>query len=301
MSKKKKILLITVVSIVLFIGIAYAYLTQSLSSNVQVTIPNYAPLCKKATVPHIETCQSDSSFGCRKDGYNEYSPINYGNLSSNSGTLKSGDAFDCDVNGDGTYDHVTERFYYITDLSDDSNVAVLMYYSTVYGGVANKTTTYFYGTYTGGPITARAQLPKTSQWTNVTLVKGTQRIRAENDYTSVIIDSKTYGFPQSFSYSGYAARLITYQEINSACQGDLTLVGSLKDCNYLLEGTLYSNTANTMTHIITQTPVSTKENMVYEIGVLNRYLPTMGASNSTSGAMSSAKPVIEVPKSRIVY
>lgn len=40
-----------------------------------------------------------------------------------------GDAFDCNVNGDGTYNQVTESFYYVTDL--DSNTVVLVYYNNV--------------------------------------------------------------------------------------------------------------------------------------------------------------------------
>ena len=41
--------------------------------------------------------------------------IEYGNLGKSGDDPISGDAFDCDVNGDGIYDSETERFYYITD------------------------------------------------------------------------------------------------------------------------------------------------------------------------------------------
>ena len=37
----------------------------------------------------------------------------YGRLGSGS-TLTVGDAFDCDVNGDGTFDSTNERFYYVS-------------------------------------------------------------------------------------------------------------------------------------------------------------------------------------------
>lgn len=300
MSKKKKILLITVVAIILFIRIAYAYLSQYLSSNVKVTVPNYQPLCQRANSPHTETCERTSS-GCYADGFSQHTGINYGQFSSTrTGVLKSGAAFNCDINGDGTYNTATERFYYVTDLDTDNNVAVLVYYSTVYGGEVNKANSYLYGTFTGGPTTARAQLPKTSQWTNVTLAKTSKRIRAENDYTSVMLNTQRYNFPQSFSYSGYAARLITYQEINKACGGTITSTGGLKNCNYLLEGTIYTNSNNKITHILTQTPTSTSNIMTYAIDVSSRRMASLPLT-SQSGVVSSVKPVIEVPKSRMVY
>ena len=72
-------------------------------------------ICKRATVLHTEECtQTDGSMFCSGAGYTANgskgtSTITYGNLGT-SGTLSSGDAFDCDVNGDGTYDPSTERF-----------------------------------------------------------------------------------------------------------------------------------------------------------------------------------------------
>ena len=54
-------------------------------------------------------------MGYRPDGVMGTSTITYGKLGT-QGILSSGDAFDCDVNGDGIYDATTERFYYVTDL-----------------------------------------------------------------------------------------------------------------------------------------------------------------------------------------
>ena len=56
----------------------------------------------------------------------------FGNRIVTQKTLKSGDAFDCDVNGDKTYDSETERFYYVTDMNDST--AVLIYYNNVEKG-----------------------------------------------------------------------------------------------------------------------------------------------------------------------
>ena len=69
-------------------------------------------ICKRATVLHTEECKKTSTtYDCSGAGYTTSgskgtSTITYGNLGTN-GTLSSGDAFDCDVNGDGEYDSET--------------------------------------------------------------------------------------------------------------------------------------------------------------------------------------------------
>ena len=72
-------------------------------------------ICKRATTLHTEKCtQTDGSMFCSGAGYTASgskgtSTITYGNLGT-KGSLNSGDAFDCDVNGDGEYNSDTERF-----------------------------------------------------------------------------------------------------------------------------------------------------------------------------------------------
>ena len=302
MTKKKKIILSIALVTILCVGIAYAYLTNTISSNVQVTVDKYKPLCKRASSSHTETCIRTAG-GCNLDGITQNSEINYGKTftglsESPVDSLNNGDAFDCDVNGDGTYDAETERFYYITDLENDSKTAVLVYYSTVYGGVADQTTSYLYGSYTAGPTTARAQLPTTSQWKNVTLVKPTKRIRTRSDWTTYTIATETtFHFNQSFSYEGYAARLLTYQEIAAACS-ELTSAGGLKNCNYLLEETNYSGATNKITHILIQTPSSGTSSRVEAIDVSNSKIVDISLGKEGS-VISSVKPAIEVPKARM--
>ena len=112
-------------------------------------------ICKRATTLHTEECtQTDATNYCSGVGYTTSgskgtSTIKYGNLGT-SGTLTSGDAFDCDVNGDGVYDSNTERFYYVSDYyntstkSFESDTAVLIYYNNVSSGNSNNKTTYAY-------------------------------------------------------------------------------------------------------------------------------------------------------------
>ena len=94
-------------------------------------------ICKRATALHTEECtQTDSQYYCSGAGYTASgskgtSTITYGNLGT-SGILKTGDAFDCDVNDDGVYDSSVERFYYVTDIN--GTTAVLIYYNNVNAG-----------------------------------------------------------------------------------------------------------------------------------------------------------------------
>ena len=128
----------------------------------QASTTKTTAMCKRATTLHKEVCtNSDSTKYCQADGYTLNSEIEYGSLGT-KGTLTSGDAFDCDVNGDGKYDPETERFYYVSDVTNgittDNDTAVLIYYSNVSGGVPSNKTTYAYYDSANenwhGPVTA---------------------------------------------------------------------------------------------------------------------------------------------------
>ena len=133
---------------------------------------------KKETL-HTEKCeQTDSTYYCSGAGF-AGKTITYGTVPEKE--LKSGDAFDCDVNGDGTYDENTERFYYVTD--KDDSTAVLIYYNNVSKGQPSKNATYAYDTSKEnwhGPRTAIEELPSTSEWRNVSLKNSVRAILNEN-------------------------------------------------------------------------------------------------------------------------
>ena len=86
----------------------------------QVT-PTAKTICKRATTLHTEECNNGR---CVSDGYGVNgsmgtATITYGNLGT-EGTLTSGDAFDCDVNGDGVYDSATEKCDYVAVIDNTS-------------------------------------------------------------------------------------------------------------------------------------------------------------------------------------
>ena len=150
-------------------------------------------ICKRARTLHSETCTSSSTTGyCTAGG----TSITYGQL-GNTGVLTSGDAFDCDVNGDGNYDPETERFYYVTDLESDSNIA------------GDGTEYNSNGTNYDGPITASSSLPTTTAWPKVTLYNNPAQIYNFNGGITVEY-SGTHTLPK-YKYTT-AARLLTYQE-----------------------------------------------------------------------------------------
>ena len=216
-------------------------------------------VCKRATILHTEICSNTyTSSHCSGDGYTASGSmgttiITYGNLGT-TGVLTTGDAFDCDVNGDGVYDSATERFYYVSDMTNgittDTNTAVLIYYNNVSGGVASSSTAYAYdesGSNNNGPVTAIKQLPTTSQWKNVSLTNTTRSITNENGGNT----TDAGNLPTAFSYEGYAARLLTAQEVSTGCGftvGSYYTVGKLSSkCKYLMENTTYYSTSSSKT------------------------------------------------------
>ena len=260
-------------------------------------------MCKRATTLHKEVCtNSSTSSYCQADGYALNSQIEYGSLGT-KGTLASGDAFDCDVNGDGTYDPATERFYYVSDatngITTDSNTAVLIYYNNVSAGVSSNSTTYAYDSSNKnyyGPRTAIKQLPTTSQWkTRLTNTK--RQITAREGTTSTNESSLPV-----FSYEGYAARLLTYQEVYNGCYDGTTNITSTKGlstrCSFLMENTKYSNESNKAYGEWLESPRANSYSNVWRVHCTSRCVSNIIA-NYTSH--SGVRPAIEVPKSNISY
>ena len=177
------------------------------------TIP---ALCRRATKLHTDTCARTDNGGCNKAGYSDNGSygtktIVYGNTSGE--TLTSGDAFDCDVNGDGVYDADNERFYYIRT-NDDK--AVMIFYSNYEGEDGVQTiSNYEYDEVID-------KLPTTEQWTNV-----------------------------ATTYDTKAARLLQVDDVVVACGVQPGSTTIMKNCDYILENTSFKvvNTSITRTGI----------------------------------------------------
>ena len=289
--------------------INYTMLTKE-KSDTPIT-PEKKVICKRATTLHTEECtQTDSNLYCSGAGYTESgskgtSTITYGNLGT-SGTLSSGDAFDCDVNGDGTYDSNTERFYYVSDYyntstkSSESDTAVLVYYNNVSAGNPSNSATYAYdssGENWHGPRTAITELPTTSQWNNVSLKSTTRSILSENG------GNTTSGgtLPNNFSYAGYSARFLTIQEVRKATGNNNIPTwnsGELDSFTYLLENTKFSSNSNVAYALWLENARSDNFEPVWFIYSKYRYVSTGTASNIND---LGVRPAIEVSKTNIEY
>ena len=281
--------------------INYTMLTKE-KSNTPVT-PEKKVICKRATTLHTEECtQTDATYYCSVAGYTTSgskgtTTITYGNLGT-GGTLTSGDAFDCDVNGDGTYDSNTERFYYVTDMNDTT--AVLIYYNNVSTGNPSNTKNYAYdssGENWHGPRTAIAQLPTTSQWTNVRLTNDVRSIT-----TNIGGNTTTGGTtPSNFSYTGYAARLLTIEEVRQGT-GLTSIptwkVGELDNFTYLLENTKFASNSNSAWAWWLENSLSDYSTDAWAVSGGTRNVGNITVTN-TSGL--SVRPAIEVLKTNIEY
>ena len=278
------------------------------SRNVNITI-NEDTVCKRAIKLHTEICPSGSSSGyCNgKYGNSRETEITYGNCGT-IGTLKDGDAFTCDVNGDSIFDEESERFYYLGNYYDpdtnsyNSDIGVLIYYNNVIDGIADNSTGKRYHSTSSnyyGPTELVSNLPTVNQWSNVSLVNSNRQILNENIYM-IYGEQKKLAFNKNlpiFDYSGYAARFVTVDEMVTACGIMNSSVGELDDCNYVFENTAYTNSSLLM-GVWTETPRSGNTSDVWAIFPYDRDLYHVSAQNPSQ---FGARPVIEVPKTKISY
>lgn len=276
--------------------------------------------CVRAIEKHTEECTNTSTGFCYEDGYTiggseNTKTIEYGKLGKNGENPESGDIFNCDVNGDGTYDSETERFYYITDFTttDNKQYGVLIYYSNTaldnngyaipdgseacYIAYDSNNTNY------NGPITAINNLPTINEWINIRLSSNTRAILNEDGKDTSASGSKKY--PEAFDYSKnvngtivpLAARMLTYQEVITVCGPTPSTRGYLKNCNYLLEKTRYSSSTIKPFGFWLETPTKSNSTYPYSLGATSR---TMAFNTEAQTATSrGVRPVIEVLKTDI--
>ena len=263
--------------------INYTMLTKE-KSNTTIT-PEKKIICKRATILHTDGIHT------------------FGNLGT-SGTLTSGDAFDCDVNGDGVYDSNTERFYYVSDYyntstkSFESDISVLIYYNNVNAGNPDNSKLYAYdssGENFHGPRTAIKELPTTSQWSNISLKNTTRSILNESG------SGTTTGgtLPNDFSYVEYAARFLTVQETNIACKTNgVWDNGKLNSCIYMLENTSYESNNIVNSGYWLENALSSDAGGVWTIYSANVYIDNYYVSYTGDFGV---RPAIEVSKANMEY
>ena len=273
--------------------------------------PTWKPICKRADVKtlHTETCTQTSDY-CYAAGYkegNKGTTIKYGNETTTAKKLNSGDAFDCDVNGDGKYDSQTERFYYVSKLNGDetSNIAVLIYYNNTTNVIPDNTSSSLIAYHSSninnlGPVTGVVNLPTVKQWSNVKLSNITRQITNQKGGTTT-----TTGNITSFTYKNtngvaYAGRLLTVQEVNSACKITVGSYkpGELDSCNYLMENTKFSSSAMGTSDYWLESPHASYSDHVWLVNGHSRFV---GSNFATISGRFGVRPAIEILESDISY
>ncbi|MDD2433611.1 MAG: hypothetical protein PHX01_08050 [Clostridia bacterium] len=146
-----------------------------------------------------------------------------------------------------------------------------------------------------GPRTATTALPTTSQWTNISLKSIPRQILTEPGKES----TNGEDLPK-FDYLGYAARLITAQEINRGCG---ILVGShndgeLEPCNYFMENTKYESNERGTHGYWLETPIDSFMHYVWYVNGNYRKLYYSRVYNDSGYGV---RPAIEILKSDISY
>lgn len=257
---------------------------QEITSNI---------VCKRATTLHTDKCLiEDEESGCRAVNYNLNDTIIYGTCGT-IGTLTAGDAFDCDVDGNGTYDE-DERFYYVSpkDGEENSKYAKFIYYKSLQNNKYNEELINYLG-----PKNLLNYLPSTDIWPKVELTNnGVRQLKTINE--KIKMDDGT-SIP-IFTYTGRAARLLTSNEINYDCEPDnssigFTAKGYLSKCEFLLEDTLFSNLSNNSAWYLENINPSLT-NIGYT--VFGPYVSLGGVGIDNKGFV---RPAIEVSLKNIAY
>ena len=265
-------------------------------------------ICKRARRLHTTICDyKDKDNYCSGEGYTESgryltNQITYGNHGTN-GKLSSGDAFDCDVNGDHKFDSETERFYYVSDyfnthtLSYESDTATLIYYTNVSSGKPDSTKLTPYDSNnlnTNGPLTAYLELPKEEDWPNVSLKETKRQIMGYDSSTSTFNTELS-----EFDYSGYAARLLTSQEAAKSSRISSNIISEryVLTANYLFENTNYS-TDNTIHGYWLETVDQTSNNRSC---ILYPKYRNCNKINTSMAKEAGVRPVIDVSIDKIYY
>ena len=186
----------------------------------------------------------------------------------------------------------------------DDSTAVLIYYNNVEKGKPSNSKLVAYdksGENWHGPRTAIEELPSTSEWRNVSLKNTFRSISAISSNGEETNKTEGGTIPDSFSYAGKAARLLTIQEVRKAT-GNKDMPtwqdGELDNFNYLLENTKYSNASIGNYGYWLENPHSGNSDIAWY--VLGYYRYVAGYTVSDAGG-DGVRPAIEVLKSNIEY
>ena len=177
----------------------------------------------------------------------------------------------------------TERFYYVK--SDGEN-SILIYNKSLAISAYDLS-----GENWHGPRDGYKYLPSISVWDNPKIISpGTRNILAKNGSNTT-----AGGTIENFTYTGKAARFLTFQEVQESCNRTiLGSMGNLDGCNWLLENvSLYEKGTFEEYGYWLETPNENDASTVFEvIGARSVY-----SNGSNIGDLFAVRPVITVKTS----
>ena len=108
--------------------------------------------------------------------------------------------------------------------------------------------------------------------------------------------------PTAFSYEGYAARLLTYQEVYNGCYDGTTSITSTKGlsskCKYLMENTKYSSSSLKTSGGWLESPSASNSSIAWLVHASDR---SVRSGTVYYARATGVRPAIEVLKSNISY
>ena len=250
-------------------------------------------ICKRAIELHTDVCHQSNTYGCA-GVVGSGKSFTYGNLGTD-GILTAGDAFDCDVNGDGEFNSENERFYYLTTDNDDN--LIFLFYNNYDGTNPNH---YSFAPYYElekenwhGPVSAISLLPTETQWSNVKLINKIRNIFT--DANGKITSGGT--LPDTFDYGNHVARLLSISDIEAACGSGSKNKNYFLNCIYFLENTKYSDShQQTIYQYWIENPYSSNAISAMSVSMTNVNVGYSGVQSN-----NGIRPVIEVSKSKVDY
>ena len=288
-----------------------------------------AKICVRAEegTLHTEKCNLDlgtNDYYCLGDGYyaegsKGTTTVTFGSIWDGVSALKAGDAFDCDVNGDGTYDATTERFYYVgpyfnTDtqtFDDETGYATLIYYRNYKNGSPSDAGVAYYAPAEEnwhGPTTAIAALPSNKTnggtWRDDLLKTTDRRMLSCKNASCTQLSDKTNNGGQALEYTpsiynGKAARLLTLKELARGCGTGIASNSGITNagCNFIFERTKYINYNYPAWGVMFESPHFIGNNVMWRT---NNQYRNIDYSQTTSTGYG-VRPTIDIKYSDLLY
>ena len=218
-------------------------------------------VCKKALTGtlHTETCSTGGSCLNAMMGYSLNDTITYGTIPGAFSPL-AGDAYDCDVNDDGVWDPLTERFYYMRSFGGTSQTE-------------NSSLIHF-----------------TSFDENGQMDSG--KSRGSHDYDTALTllpTATTWDNPALIENNGNVTRFIQREDIIAACGG--LNDANLANCQFILETSRFQSSELGRAGIWIE-----KENSSHH-RIHTQSLYIYNSVSATSD--NTARPVIDIPSNTI--